>query len=315
MSKKRNVRRLVILFFVLGVLLCSFYVVFALTTNLATTACATCDNALITGDDTSYETLDKNEDWTIDYGDLNCDTFTSGTIYIDIWAQDPVASETVTLECDVGGATWDKCGTNTLTPTGSEARYSYSLSGVDCTNIISFQMRLTSNDAAAPDDFYVDYTYVYVDYAPQWNSYSSTGCSLQNDAFSHPATIYLCGKDFEISTSYVVAIYDAGDDLVSSESFTSDFSGQLENTGYATVGDETPGNWHSQVFPSGYTPPSTYTPSDSNEVAEDLSGGTYAFSVSGTPEFGYAAIPLIMSGMVYLWIRRRFSRKHTPGLT
>ncbi len=139
------------------------------TTSLTVIECdsegtGSCTVSNIDTSDASYETLDKNEYFVINYTDLSCNTLSNITVFLDIWAQDEPAGETVTLTCSVDGTTYDKCGTNTWAPTGTKATYSYPATGVTCSNINNFRMKLVSNDGGGPDDFYLDYTYVFVNY-------------------------------------------------------------------------------------------------------------------------------------------------------
>ena len=178
--------------------------VLADTINLSATACDACVIADIDTSDANYDTLDKNEVWIVDYQNLNCDTFADGNVTVDIWSQDVPSGDTVTLDCSVDGSTWDKCGTNTWTPAGTKTRYSYALSGVTCANIDNLQMRLESNDAGGPDDFYLDYTFVYSNYtvaadtctppgSGDWNVDCSDACDWNSGPYSVPADMIMTG--------------------------------------------------------------------------------------------------------------------------
>jgi hypothetical protein len=143
--------------------LISIGIIFALETNLTVDACSGgCSVANVGTDGGAYDTLDKNEVWVIDYTTQSCDSINSGKVSLDLW--DDGTTETLTVDCSTDGSTWDKCGTNTFSPASAETNYNFSLTGVTCANIANLQVRVTSNDGAGPDDFYLDYTYVYLDY-------------------------------------------------------------------------------------------------------------------------------------------------------
>ena len=177
------------------------------TTNLIVTACdsegtGACTVSNIDTSDANYETLDKNEYWIINYTDLSCNTISNVTVFLDIWAQDVPSGETVTLTCSVDGTTYDKCGTNTWVPAATETRYSYATTGVTCANINDFRIKIASDDSGGPDDFYMDYTYVFVNYTeatadeeyPQFSNYVAN--PLNNSNYSY-------GTDYKFNVTII----------------------------------------------------------------------------------------------------------------
>lgn len=118
----------------------------------------------INAHDASFETIDKNEVLIINYTTQSCDSINSAEVCLDIWSQDVPSSETVTFDCSVDGSNWNNCGVNTWTPAASKTTYCYVMTGVTCGNLADFQSRLTSNDGAQSDDFYLDFTNITLDY-------------------------------------------------------------------------------------------------------------------------------------------------------
>jgi hypothetical protein len=167
------------------------------------------------------------------------------------------------------------------------------------------QVRVNSERVKGPENMLVHIFELWTEGTYKtWDSYIGGPCSVQSDTFSVGDTVYVCGDGYTPFGLYNISIYDGSDSRVYfGEDVQADSSGILSDS-YTIQNTDSAGNWHSQVF-SGPAP-TTYTADDPNEVAEDLSAGTYAFSV-GASEFIYLVIPFISAFGTYFLIKRKFA--------
>jgi hypothetical protein len=149
--------------------------------------------------------------------------------------------------------------------------------------------------------------------SPSWVSFNDAAHSTTDDDFAgSETTVYMQGI-VTASTQYKVAYYEADTgaedtaDLVETDIVTSNVIGVLESectfTDYPT---SDAGTWHSVVFPSASTPPSTYDPTGS--VEDD----SFNVQASAIPEFPTVITMIAAMGLsfgIYYWLRRRHHRQ------
>ena len=169
-------------------------------------------------------------------------------------------------------------------------------------------IKLTYNTAA----IYCTQVYMEVDYTqPTWASYKDNQhtepCDHFHDSYDHA---YMTGTGFGEAKAYVVAYYDAaGSRHGSDHNSSSDWDGILNSECDLTGGPENAysdtDSWHSVVFPSTISPPSSYSAAHAHadKVIED------DFIVdSSVPEFPTVMAGIGVAGMcggIYWWMRRK----------
>ncbi|CAD6492741.1 MAG: hypothetical protein EMLJLAPB_01004 [Candidatus Argoarchaeum ethanivorans] len=139
-----------------------------------------------------------------------------------------------------------------------------------------------------------------------WNSYNDTDHNNQDDTFSGDEhTVYMHGVGFTQSYNYRIAYYDVDDYKVASElTNASDSDGNLSSqydfTGNASAAA---GLWHSAVYDATDSPPSTYSPTDLDNIVDD----DFTVEQSAIPEFPtvIAAIAVCMLCAVSYMVMRR----------
>jgi hypothetical protein len=142
-------------------------------------------------------------------------------------------------------------------------------------------------------------------------NYGDSGGTVE-DYFDDPGTeheVYMYGTGFT-DGEYRVIFWDHDGDKALTET-DSAVSGVLTVSHTFNESQDAAGDWHVTVYSPSTYDPSSYSASDPNIVADDISyTGDYAFHVEETaiPEFPTAIIAIAVLAIcagIYFWLRRR----------
>ena len=240
-----------------------------------------------------------------------------------------------------GGTSWTAVSQQNLS---QEAELTYNYGGVADTwgrtwtgaelEDGNFLVQVINGDAGVNNsntDFSLDYIQVTVTFTPAWDSYSDTGRSAQEDAFSGLTNnLYMKGTGFlDGAQTYNVSYYDGGGNKIVTDAGialvnVSGTRGDLGNTtgvpSYAPTyyfpdnPTAAAGTWHAVAQPTGATTFDTsYTIVSTDPDTYDLIADD-TFDADGTaiPEFSTVMAAIGVAGMcfgVYWWMRKKYRRK------
>lgn len=184
------------------------------------------------------------------------------------------------------------------------ATYDLFAQGVDTLDeIATLDIEFTNNDPPAADAVSFDYVFIRVTTNATWESYNDSAWTQQDDTFYNTSgtQVYMFGPGYNYSTTYDIAYYYPNDSIkYFADNLQSNSSSYLNDI-YTVDGSDPAGIYKSAVYPDGASIPSVYAPADSNIAAQDA----FTLEEAPVPEFGYMVIPIMMSGVLYLWMRER----------